>query len=281
MVAPTRSELISLAPLSKWMLVGVLIGLSALFRPNLVLEGGIVAAAILIAAFQSGRTNLAKPVAAIFACALGMTVAIGPWSIRNWTVLHRFVPISTNGGMVFYSSNGSPIASEQGHFVQALAIQLYHDVPGEVDRDKEGWRRGFANIASHPAAFIKSFQYRIPRLLANPLFPINYVREQAYSKSWVWIFPLFEAATLFGFWWLWLALFRCRDSIRACVMDARRVPWPQLSLLLSVGISLLFENSPTFQLSFLPFVLFILFEAQTLPREVHGKGMPLPAMSGR
>jgi hypothetical protein len=280
LVVPTRSDLIALASPSKWMLAGFLIGLSALFRPNLVLEGGIVAAGILIA-HQANRTDFAKPLAAIFACALGMAVAIGPWSIRNWTVLHRFVPISTNGGMVFYSSNGSPVASEQGHFVQALAIQLYNDVPAEVDRDKEGWRRGFANIASHPVSFIKSFQYRIPRLLANPLFPINYVREQAYTKSWIWIFPLFEAATLFGFWWLWLALFRCRDSIRACVMDAQRVPWPQFSLLTSAAISLMFENSPTFQLSFLPFVLFILFEAHTVPRGSREKDLPVLATFGR
>lgn len=280
LLVPTRSELISLASPPKWILAGFLIGLSALFRPNLVLEGGIVAASILIA-HQSGRINFAKPLAAIFACALGMAVAIGPWSFRNWTVLHRFVPISTNGGMVFYPANGSPVASEQGHFVHALAVQLYRDVPGEVDRDKEGWRRGFANIAAHPASFIKSFQYRIPRLLANPLFPINYIREQAQSKSWIWIFPLFEAATLLGFWWLWLTMFRCRDSIRARVMDTQRVPWPQFSLLTSAGISLLFENSPTFQLSFLPFVLFILFEALTLPRESRDKDVPILAMSSR
>jgi len=199
MLVPTQSELTARQNTSRWLLAGLLIGLSALFRPNLVIEGGVVAAVILIAN-QAGRTRHLKSGAAVFACALGIAIAIGPWTIRNWVVLHRFVPISTNGGMVFYSSNGSPVAAEQGHYVRALAVQLYKDVPNEVDRDREGWRRGLANIVSHPASFIKSFQYRVPRLLANPLFPIGYVREQALNQSWIWIFPLLEAATLFGFW---------------------------------------------------------------------------------
>jgi hypothetical protein len=263
MMVPTQNESIRRVSTSKWAVGGFLVGLSALFRPNMVIEGGIIAAALLIAK-QVSRDGFPKWTAAVFACALGVAVAIAPWTIRNWLVLQRFVPISTNGGMVFYSSNGSPDPTEQGHYVRRLALQLYKDVPDEVDRDKEGWRRGWANIALNPLSFVKSFQYRIPRLLANPLFPIYYIREQARNHSWIRIFPVFEAATLFGFWWLWVSMFSHQSSIRARIMDAQRVPWPQFSLLTVACISSMFENSPTFQLSFMPFILFILFEAWNL-----------------
>lgn len=279
MLVPTKFELIAQNTKSKWMVAGLLIGLSALFRPNLILEAGILAAVVLIAN-QVGKTSQLKTGAAVFACALGVAIAIGPWTTRNWLVLHRFVPISTNGGMVFYSANGSPDPTEQGHYVRELAQQLYRDVPNEVDRDREGWRRGWANIASHPVSFLKSFQYRIPRLLANPLFLVSYIREQARSQSWIWTFPPFEAATLFGFWWIWLRMLSNQRSIRAQVMDPQRVPWPQFSLLTIACISLLFENSPTFQLSFLPFVLFMLFETSALPREAREEAVSAsPAFS--
>jgi hypothetical protein len=280
MLVPTESERIARNNTSKWVLAGLLIGLSALFRPNVIVEGGIVVAAVLIAN-QASRTRYLKSGAAVVACVMGIVIAIAPWTTRNWVVLHRFVPISTNGGMVFYSSNGSPVPAEQGHYVRELALQLYRDVPNEVDRDREGWRRGWANIASHPLSFLKSFQYRVPRLLANPLFPVSYIREQARDQSWIWIFPLFEAATLFGFWWLWMVMFIRRRSIRARIMNAQRVPWPQFSLLTVACISLLFENSPTFQLSFLPFVLFILFDASALPREVCEEAVSVSAAFSR
>jgi hypothetical protein len=44
---------------------------------------------------------------------------------------------------------------------------------------------------------------------------------------------------------------------------------------------LLFENSPTFQLSFLPFVLFILFDASALPREVCEEAVSVSAAFSR
>ncbi len=265
LLVPTDSRRLVELSWSKWLLAGLLTGASALFRANLVLQAAIFGAALLSAGKPiSDRQRLIKCGSGILACALGVVIAIGPWTLRNWYVLHRFVPISTNGGMVFYSANGSTQPSEQGHYVNRLAVQLYKDVPDEVERDHEGWKRGFANISNHPMAFAESFLYRFPRLLAYPLYPINYIREQARGHSLIWIFPAFETATLFAFWYVWIRMFALRHSIRQRLFDPQQVPWPHFSLLIAVFVSLLFQNSPTFQLSFLPLILFVWFDAESV-----------------
>jgi hypothetical protein len=263
LLVPTRYRHLLRLSLFRWLLAGFLVGASALFRPNLILEAAIFAGAILLAGRSFGGlpSRYQRSIAAILVCALGVAIALGPWTVRNWFTLHRFVPISTNGGMVFYSANGSAKPTEQGRYISRLAIQLYDDVPNEVDRDHEGWKRGLKNIASHPISFAASFMYRVPRLLANPLFPVNYIREQARVHTWIWTLLISETATLIAFWWLWLLMYVHRDAIRSGVFSAKRLPWPQVSLLVAVLVSLMFENSPTFQLSFLPFILFMLFEA--------------------
>jgi hypothetical protein len=249
---------------SRWLLAGLLIGISALFRPNLVLLIAILGVAVLVRSGQlGGRPLYVRSATALSICAIGLVIAIGPWTIRNWFTLHRLVPISTNGGMVFYSANGSANPTEQGRYISRLAIQLFKEVPNEVDRDHEGWKRGAINIAQHPGTFAKSFIYRVPRLLANPLYSVSYIRDQARDRSWIWVLYLSETATLIAFWWLWLDMFIYRRAIRERLFDTNLLPWPQFSLLVTAFISSLFENSPTFQLSFLPFILFIWFDASS------------------
>ena len=90
---------------------------------------------------REGR-RIRKNGMAILVCSLGLASVIAPWTIRNWFVLHSFVPISTNGGVVFYSGNGSLNPREQGSAQYDLYVELYRDFDSEVERDRAGWRRG-------------------------------------------------------------------------------------------------------------------------------------------
>jgi hypothetical protein len=251
----------------RWFFAGVLIGIGALFRTNLIAELVILAGVILLVWWRSGGGRWkAAPLAALLACALGTAVAIAPWTVRNWFALHRFVLVSTYGGMVFYSANGSPVPWEQGHYIPRLAIDLHESFPNEVDREHAGWRRGLSSIAAHPIAFVESFVYRIPRTLANPIFPISYIRDHARNQNWTWILVASEAATLIGFWGLWLFVLSRWRRIRARTFDPKEVPWPQLSLLVTVLAALIFNNIGTFQLSYLAFILFICFDAWNIDK---------------
>jgi len=48
---------------------------------------------------------------------LFMAATIAPWTYRNWRVLHAWVPISTNGGDVFYRAN-NPLATATGQLAE-------------------------------------------------------------------------------------------------------------------------------------------------------------------
>ncbi len=77
---------------------GVVAGLASLVRPTgLVPAGGLLIGWFLIepVAARRGRWHL-------WATALGLVLALAPWTIRNAIVFHGFVPVSTGGGEHFY-----------------------------------------------------------------------------------------------------------------------------------------------------------------------------------
>jgi hypothetical protein len=262
---PTSAAGLAGTPLISWFVAGALTGVSALFRVNLVLELPILMAALLAAhGISRAVREPGRILVPILACSLGVVVVVAPWTVRNWNTLHRFVPVSTNGGMVFYSANAPKIPSEQGAYHHELYYQIEADVPDEVDRDKEGWRRGWAAIVARPKVFLASFVYRIPKLLQAPTYGVRYInRNGATSPLTRSALVVFRFADLVVFWWLWLSLFQYRHAIRARILDLNNIPWPQWSLLISVAVSLMFECAPTYQLSFLPFIVFTWLDARS------------------
>ena len=82
-----------------------------------------------------------------------MVATIAPWTLRNYRVLHAFVPISTNGGDVFYRANNglatgsyTPVAEEDLGELQDQNEAIW---------DQESYKRGKNWIRSHPFGFVK------------------------------------------------------------------------------------------------------------------------------
>jgi hypothetical protein len=94
-----------------------------MFRPEYLLVGGafVVLAAIRIATTRGWRPALAG--AAVFLLAL--IVLIVPWTVRNYVVLDRVVPISTGGGKALYVGTFLPADGEYQR-VKALLYERYH-----------------------------------------------------------------------------------------------------------------------------------------------------------
>ncbi|NOZ20692.1 MAG: hypothetical protein GXP25_06340 [Planctomycetes bacterium] len=82
---------------------GLLIGLRAIQRPNVLL---LVPWVFLIVLFRFMRTHGIKHVVAwCAALAVAMLVPILPITIQNYVVAREFIPITDSGGYVFYCSN--------------------------------------------------------------------------------------------------------------------------------------------------------------------------------
>ncbi len=109
-------------PRARWLVPGLLFGLTALVRPEYLLVG--VAFAVL-ALIRIGRARDWKPGfagAALFVVALLLPII--PWTIRNEVVLNRTVPISTGGGKALYVGTFLPADGEYQR-VKALLLQRY------------------------------------------------------------------------------------------------------------------------------------------------------------
>src|SRR6476659_2138637 len=112
----------------KWLVPGLLFGLTALIRPDYlpVAIAFIALAAIRVATERGWRPGLAA--AALFAAA--MLAAIVPWTIHNQVVLDRTVPISTGGGKALYVGTFLPADGEYQRVKARLARRYQHrDLP--------------------------------------------------------------------------------------------------------------------------------------------------------
>jgi len=106
----------------RWLVPGLLFGLTALIRPEYLLVGIAFAA---LAAIRIGREQGWQPslaTAALFVTALALPIV--PWAIHNQVTLDRTVPISTGGGKALYVGTFLPADGEYQR-VKALLVRRY------------------------------------------------------------------------------------------------------------------------------------------------------------
>jgi hypothetical protein len=107
-----------------WLAPGLLLGATALIRPEYLLVGIAFAALALI---RVGRRQGWKPGLACTALlTVGLLLPIVPWAIRNQVVLHRTVPISTGGGKALYVGTFLPADGEYQRVKAILAKRYLH-----------------------------------------------------------------------------------------------------------------------------------------------------------
>jgi 4-amino-4-deoxy-L-arabinose transferase-like glycosyltransferase len=110
--------------LRAWAVPGVLLGLTAMFRPEYLLVAGafVVFAAIRVGASRGWRLGLAGAAVALVA----LLVPIAPWTVRNAVVLDRVVPISTGGGKALYVGTFLPADGEYQRVKAVLVARYQH-----------------------------------------------------------------------------------------------------------------------------------------------------------
>jgi 4-amino-4-deoxy-L-arabinose transferase-like glycosyltransferase len=113
---------------ARWLVPGLLFGLTALIRPEYLLVGIAFAVFTLI---RLGRARGWRPGlagAALFVAALILPIV--PWAVRNQVVLDRTVPISTGGGKALYVGTFLPADGEYQRVKAILAKRYLHrDLP--------------------------------------------------------------------------------------------------------------------------------------------------------
>lgn len=139
-----------LAGPGKWLLLGVVLGLSALLRQTILLWLPFLFGWIAWAGH--GRVRWWGP-----ALALGITaLLVLPWTVRNYVVYHAFLPLNSNVGYALYSANHPDHGT---NFDQDYAAPL----PADLERqglNEAQWNsaltlRGVRFILQDPARYAR------------------------------------------------------------------------------------------------------------------------------
>ena len=119
-----------------WLLPGILFGLTALIRPEYLAVAFVFGVLLVIRAWRasgpgtSARMKRTVLVAVAFAAAI--FVPIIPWTVHNYVVLDRFVPITTGGGKATFIGTYVPGDGEhQG--VKAALYEKYEGISLDPD----------------------------------------------------------------------------------------------------------------------------------------------------
>jgi 4-amino-4-deoxy-L-arabinose transferase-like glycosyltransferase len=129
---------------ASWLASGLALGLACLVRPTLGLAPVAVGAYLLVA-----RVPWRRAVLCTVTYMVAMLVPIVPWTVRNYRVLGRFIPLTTNAGGNFYNS-WAPGGT--GSFYKPAWEQLQAATGGdELKISPTGFALGWAAIRDAPA----------------------------------------------------------------------------------------------------------------------------------
>lgn len=139
-----------------YILLGILLGILSLIKPYMMVYqfAFFTLELIEIKSFKKCIVNL-------FIVSICMLITICPWTIRNYTVFHKIIPISTNGGYNLYvNNNPEATGSWQNPFeIPNSPVLIYkHSQDNfwdEVMVDEVGKKSAYNWIIHNPYSFCK------------------------------------------------------------------------------------------------------------------------------
>jgi 4-amino-4-deoxy-L-arabinose transferase-like glycosyltransferase len=142
----------------KWsgQVIGILCGILALTKPANLLFPGV----LFFLAWLEGK-SFSQAFKKTIVIGLFMALTILPWTIRNYIVFNKFIPISTNGGITLYLNN-NPYAKgawqDPFSFPNSPLAPYKNEETGfwdELAVDKLGKELGTKWILENPGEFFK------------------------------------------------------------------------------------------------------------------------------
>jgi hypothetical protein len=103
--------------LRSWIPPGLLLGLTAMVRPEYLAITALLGFVILVAGIRRGGTRPALPAAVLVLSAL---LVVAPWTARNFAEMGRLVPISTGAGQTVFSGSYVPSGGDPQKVTPAL-----------------------------------------------------------------------------------------------------------------------------------------------------------------
>lgn len=184
-----------------WLLPGVLLGATAMVRPEYL---GIAFLLALVVFARCARSEWRRSLTQAAVLLAGVVLLVAPWTIRNAVALDRVVPISTGGGQVLFAgtylpSDGDPekvgvevVERHPGLFEpgdvqrlrleQILAVLAAHRYPDlETDRAlaRMGREQLWDDLSEEPLEFAGFVAAKVGRIWSHG--PRNVMREPLWQ----------------------------------------------------------------------------------------------------
>ncbi|OLD62995.1 MAG: hypothetical protein AUI53_00280 [Acidobacteria bacterium 13_1_40CM_2_60_7] len=245
-------------------LCGIAAGLAALTRPTALTLPVLWFAALVILGSEGKRWK-SFALASFF-----LIITVAPWTIRNYRVLGAFVPVSTNGGDVFYRAN-NPLAT--GTWTARGERDLSPYLGNEVRWNQMGFAWGKEWIRSHPLDFLKLSIKKQYIFLGSDETGIYWAVERAHPQ-WRTAYSAGRAAS--DFWWLglWLLLVFALIRHREDFLRNPRSVCLLLPFLYFSGIHSIFESQDRYHIPAVPFLLIVAALALA-HKQIHSAGETL------
>jgi 4-amino-4-deoxy-L-arabinose transferase-like glycosyltransferase len=222
-------ELMRRPTLTRQVAAGVCLGLSILARATWLLFP--LALFAWFAALRRWSWGALARMTTVVLLVMGLTLA--PWVWRNYHVFHRFVPVSTQGGKIFWTGNNPHARGGWGR--QPLPERYRVDQDDEVAYDRAGFQAGWESLWRDPA--------RVPWLLWRKALVFWMYFDETATRRINWPFLVTALWALVG-WWL-----------------VRRQPACWLPIIVPcaylTGIALAFYGDPRFRAPLEPLLLLL------------------------
>lgn len=228
LVVPIRGQ-----PLPSSFLAGILLGVLVLIKPGfMLLPLGI---AILLAM----RFGVSRGAAISLVFVVASVLVVAPWTARNYQLLGKVIPVSTNGGDVFYRAN-NPLAS--GSFTEKGEIDLDQYRYDEVLWSEKGYEYGKKWIAENPVSFV-ALAFRKQSFFFDSGTFVYYALERGLGRAGIQYKVMRWISLLY--WWAMLLL-----SAIGILVELKRAR-PRFSMVLAaaiflyvLGVHSVFESQP-------------------------------------
>lgn len=191
-------------PERMWLLVagGLLTGLTVLCRETAVLLL-VPAWWLVVSALRKGPgTNLAKSLAVVTVCAI---VVVAPWTIRNESRLHAFIPVSDSPGEALAGEYNATTAHDNTNLARWIVPTSDPYDLGVVERIGTSWtevqftsrleKAGVKYLEHHPGELPKVFAGNTVRL-----FSLRGFRDSSFYAPLIGWSVRFSKIANIGFW---------------------------------------------------------------------------------
>jgi hypothetical protein len=184
-----------------------------------------------------------------------MLIVIASWTIRNYTVFHAFIPVSTNGGYTLLTGN-NPSANGRYTWDDPLVADLSKNPADQVAADHLAADRAWTWIKDHPTAFVRLIPLKIWRLWSGDgeaewLYQSGYAGYDAHAT-------LFRSVRIIN-QIFYLAILALSAAALPLMWQQRRslLPWcwsGWAAILYFTAISVVFSGQSRFHFALMPFI---------------------------